>query len=349
MSEAHNPRVGIIADSTLQRHIMCQAVQSAGYDIAVTLGPERVDDELITGNRLDLWLIEIDDEDTWSDLIDDMFEKAHAPILFSDGQAPALSSRLYPRWQRRIYAKVKEIVGPPQKANATVDVVELKQELEASQPELTLPPGLVGKQQPGEPAEYIWVIGASLGGPKAVKEFLDALPAGLPLAFVIAQHIDAGFHKTLKQVWGRHTPLTFIDPVEGDVISHGEVVIAPVEQVMLVDDDSRIRLLDEPWEGPYSPSIDQIMNLMLDSLGVRTAAILFSGMGNDGSIAGPRMQSAGVQVWAQNAETCACSSMPDSARTTGCVSFSGTPQALAAQVVRYAQQHLVYDQPDNES
>jgi chemosensory pili system protein ChpB (putative protein-glutamate methylesterase) len=53
------------------------------------------------------------------------------------------------------------------------------------------------------PAEHIWVLGASLGGPNAVKEFLDALPKGLPVGFVYAQYIDARFQKALIQTLSR--------------------------------------------------------------------------------------------------------------------------------------------------
>jgi chemotaxis response regulator CheB len=58
------------------------------------------------------------------------------------------------------------------------------------------------------PAEHIWVLGASLGGSNAVKEFLDALPKGLPVGFVYAQYIDARYQKTLIQTLGRHSGIT---------------------------------------------------------------------------------------------------------------------------------------------
>lgn len=340
MVEASNPQLGIIADSTLQRHIVCQAVQSAGYEIKATLSPDKVDAAMMQSDEFDLWWIEIEDENKWSEFIDQMFETAKAPILVGDGQAPSVSSRQYPRWERRVYAKIKDIVGRPRSANATFEVVDLEQALIKEETPIVLPPELHNRQGAGEPAEYIWVLGASLGGPKAVKEFLDALPAGLPVAFVIAQHIDAGFQKTLEQVWSRNNSFVFIDAVEGNIISNGEIIIAPVEQVMSITANSTVKLFDEEWEGPYAPSIDQTMNLMLDNLGERTAAILFSGMGNDGAIAGPRMQAAGVQVWAQSAETCACSSQPDSARSTGCVTFSGSPRALAEHMVEHAKNFL---------
>ena len=335
---ASNPQLGVIADTTLLRHVVCKAVRAAGYEIAQTLPPERVNDEMINESGIDLWLIEIEDEDQWADFTTHLIYSSQVPVLLGDGQAPATTDIKYPRWERRIYTKIKDLVGMPPTAKATVTEDDLK-ETSAATPFL-LPPELMNRQSVGEPARYVWVLGASLGGPKAVKEFLDVLPEGLPMAFVVAQHIDAGFQKTLEQVWGRSSHFEFIDPRPGNIISNGQVVIAPVEQVMRISRDSEIELAHEEWEGPYSPSIDQVMNDMFDRFGSRTGAILFSGMGNDGAIAGPRMRKAGVQVWAQTAETCGSSSMPDSARDTGCVTFSGSPRELAGQLVQHAKSFI---------
>jgi len=283
-----------------------------------------------------VWLVDIEDEDKWSDFIEHLFEAARAPILLGEGNAPSVNSLQFQRWERKIYAKLKDIVGapnPPVVDEASVPVV-------AAQP-LPLPPELEGRQHAGEPASNIWVLGASLGGPNAVKEFLDALPQGLPIAFVIAQHIDAGFEDTLTKVWSKNSAFTFVKPVLGNRLSHGQIMIAPIEQVMCVNNQAEVMLLDEPWKGPYAPSIDQVMCLMADNLGQQTGAILFSGMGNDGAIAAVKMNDMNIPVWAQSTETGANSSMPESARATGCVSFSGSPTQLAEHFTRYAAEHFV--------
>lgn len=336
MVHKHNPRVGVIADSTLQRHVVCKAIEAAGYGVAHTLSPEKVDDSILTGNGTDVWLVDIEDEDKWSDFIVHLFEAAQAPILLGEGHAPSVNSLQFQRWERKIYAKLKDIVGAP--APPPLDVAALAKP--KAEP-LPLPAELAGRQHAGEPASNIWVLGASLGGPNAVKEFLDALPAGLPIAFVIAQHIDAGFEDTLTKVWSKNSAFTFVRPELGNRLSHGQIMIAPIDQVMCVNGNAEVMLFGEPWEGPYSPSIDQVMSLMADHLGQQTGAILFSGMGNDGAIAACKMKDMNIPVWAQTADTCANSSMPDSARATGCVSFSGSPTELARHLTRHAAEHFV--------
>ncbi|OUS30533.1 hypothetical protein A9Q99_06150 [Gammaproteobacteria bacterium 45_16_T64] len=332
--QRNNPRLGVIADSTLQRHILCKTIESAGYEVGISLSPERVNTEQIHTSTIDLWWIEIEDEDKWADFVALIYEEAICPVLIGDGYAPPANDPKYPRWERRIYTKIIDIVGKPAIQAEPVTLASFENK-SVDHEVLVLPPELHGTVNAGVPAEYIWVIGASLGGPAAVKEFLDALPDGLPIAFIIAQHIDVGFQKVLAQVWGRHSHFSFVDPLQGQVLSHGQVVIAPVEQVMTITRDSTVNLHGGDWDGPYSPSIDQVMNSTVDNLGARTGAILFSGMGNDGAIAGPKMHELGVEVWAQTADTCANSSMPDSARATGCVTFSGSPRGLAEYLVEH--------------
>lgn len=332
-SRGANPRVGVIADSTLQRHVVCKAIESVGYGVAVTLSPDKVSDEIINGDKADVWLVDIEDEDKWSDFIVHLFESSTAPILLGEGNAPSVSSLQFQRWERKIYAKLKDIVGQPMPEDETTSslVSAAVEPVPVAADELA--------EEEGEPASNVWVLGASLGGPAAVKEFLDALPADLPMAFVIAQHIDPGFQDTLSKVWGRNSHFRFRPPTAGRCLCHGEAMIAPIEQVMSVNQFARVELYEEQWDGPYSPSIDQVMSLMADHFGVQTGAILFSGMGNDGAISAAKMRQMGIEVWAQTAETCANSSQPDSARATGCVTYSGSPKELAQKLVEYISEH----------
>lgn len=326
-----NPRVGVIADSTLQRHVVCKTIESVGYGVAVTLSPDKVSDDIICGDKADVWLVDIEDEDKWSDFIVHLFESSTAPILLGEGNAPSVSTLQFQRWERKIYAKLKDIVGKPMPVDETItSLVSVEHEPAQACEEYTV--------EDGEPASNVWVLGASLGGPAAVKEFLDALPPALPIAFVIAQHIDPGFQDTLSKVWGRNSHFKFKPPVAGRCLSHGEIMIAPIEQVMTLNQFARVELYEEQWEGPYAPSIDQVMSLMADRYGVQTGAILFSGMGNDGAISAAKLRQMGIEVWAQTADTCANSSQPDSARATGCVTFSGSPKELARKLVEYTSE-----------
>lgn len=328
-------RVGVIADSTLQGHLLSSAVKGQGYQVVVNTEPGNLEPRWLGEDALDLWVVDLSSEDRWQDFLDTLLEEAKAPILFCDGQAPARTDALYPRWERRLVTKLVDYIGKPQ-VQERLDVIP-KRVVHTPIPE----PREFQSVVPAHFPQRVWVLGASLGGPAAVKEFLDCLPANLPVAFVLAQHIDGSFLDTLCGVLSRDNHLRCKVAADGETLRHGEVAIAPVEYAIRFRHDGRILSTGEEWEGPYAPSIDQTIQHVSEGFGDRASgAILFSGMGNDGAIAAPKLAAAGRPVWAQSSDSCACSSQPDSVRETGCVSFSGSPEQLAQQLVEQVRREL---------
>jgi chemosensory pili system protein ChpB (putative protein-glutamate methylesterase) len=190
-------------------------------------------------------------------------------------------------------------------------------------------------------AERVWVLGASIGGPQAVKEFLAALPARLPVAFVLAQHISANFVDLLAEQLNRATRFKVLCPREGHEVRNQEVLVAPVDQRLMINRKRRVELHPPRRNAIYSPSIDTLMADVADSFGDAAGAIIFSGMGNDGVAGCHAIADQGGLVWAQDPESCVISTMPDNARKTGAVSLSGSPARLAERLVSYLQNERV--------
>lgn len=334
MSERRNPRVGVVSDSNLQRLALAQAVRGHGYELSLNTTPDKLDEAALGEADLDVWVVDMQDED--DAFLDRLLDNSAAPILFGLEQAPVQGSREYPRWERRVFIKLKDTVG-----EAVVDehLDELEQSpAPAPAAPIELPPEFSAHASDG--LELVVVLAASLGGPAAVKDFLDCLPKGLPVAFVLAQHIDARMQGTLTRVLVRHNGMPCKVAEAGDMLRHGELLIAPVESEIDFDEQGAVIVRGIEWDGPYSPSIDQMIANVTRRFGVRSGALIFSGMGGDGSISGPLMQEAGGFLWAQTAETCACSSQPDSMRAVGVVSFNGAPTELAAHLVEHVRTRL---------
>ncbi|NVJ11438.1 chemotaxis protein CheB, partial [Myxococcus sp. AM001] len=163
----------------------------------------------------------------------------------------------------------------------------------------------------------VWLLAASLGGPAAVKAFLDALPGGLPVGFVYAQHIDASFESALPQAVGRHSQWHVNPARHGDPVRCGEVVVVPISHELGFSDDGQMQISERGWPEPYSPSIDQMMLNLAQHFGALSGVIVFSGMGSDGSAAAAYVRRQGSVIWTQRADSCACPSMPDSLREAG--------------------------------
>ena len=327
--------VGIIADNLLQQHLIKTALMHFGFKVILTTDPSKMNDKPSLTAEVDAWVVDIADEDAEHLWLDDLFD-GDVPVLFGMGEAPQRSCENYPRWEKRLFVKMKELLADH---SLTVADESTLNELSAVATENNpLPlPIMFQHIELGLPAEHIWVLGASLGGPDAVKEFLDALPQGLPVGFIYAQHIDARFQQALIQTLGRHAGITMVPYKEGSHIKTGEVMLAPVEHEFSFDYEGRATSKNTAWPGPYGPSVDQVMLNVAEHFGRRARYILFSGMGNDGAEAAVKLSQQACTIWAQNSESCANSSMPDSVVATGHVSYIGSPRQLASQLVNYLQ------------
>lgn len=173
------------------------------------------------------------------------------------------------------------------------------------------------------------VLGGSIGGPEAMKAFLAKLPAGTPAAFIVAQHMGTEFLAMMAAQLDAASPLAVRFPKSGERLRHGEVVVAPSGERLLIDAQGHLRFEPQGGQSPYSPSIDQITIDMTDRFGSRASLILFSGMGTD-AIEGARyLRTRGGEVWAQSPSSCVIASMIEAAKAQGLVSFEGKPQELA--------------------
>jgi len=341
--------IGIISDCPLQRHVLQGAIKDHGFEIATNTEPSRLDQTFLTEHGgIQAWVVIIVEEDRWEDPVSDLIdyaESAEAPVLFGLEQSPGKQSREYPQWERRLLGKLEELLGKPEAEGAnrntslhTVKLVkpDLSSEAEAIQSGAVKRPQLPPQIQPRSAADSVdkvIILAASLGGPAAVKEFLDALPGGLPAAFVYAQHIDQNAAKVLLRVLGRHSALTLHEAKAGETLRNGEIILIPVDNEISFDSEGQIVFHSHPWPGPYGPSINQVMLNVADHYRNQSHAILFSGMGNDGAIASPLLKAYGNPIWSQSSESCVISSMPDAVASTGCVDFRGTPTELAKQLV----------------
>ncbi len=175
----------------------------------------------------------------------------------------------------------------------------------------------------------IWVLGASIGGPEAVREFLGELPRDYPALFLLAQHMGAEFVDLMAQQLAKATSLTVRTPTHGERVGHGEVIIVPTTHRLQVDPEGFVVLERASNEGAYSPSIDRVLHDVADRYGANAGAIIFSGMTVDAIEGAKYLAGKGGTVYAQHPDSCVVSSMVDGVVEAGVVKVLGTPTELA--------------------
>ena len=331
-------RIGILSDDRLQQHLLSSALRDFGLNVVANMDPQRL---LLGGSKVpevDAWLVDVRHEDEDSDIawLESLLD-ADVPVLMGMGKAPQKHCPTFPRWEKRLYAKLRSVLRDA--PVVTEDAAVLASLTGRQTPKLMLP-GVFTQTAQSEPL-MVWVLGASLGGPEAVKAFLDALPPGLPLAFVYAQHIDPRFESSLGQTIGRHCDYNMRSFAPGYRLRSGDVLVAPISQEFCFDVAGMTVDKGTAWPGPYGPSIDQVILNVDRYYGRRAGYILFSGMGNDGSEAIVSLEEDHGPVWVQSSDSCASSSMPDSAGETGRTSFTGDPYQLALQLVNFIKNYWI--------
>jgi two-component system chemotaxis response regulator CheB/chemosensory pili system protein ChpB (putative protein-glutamate methylesterase) len=183
----------------------------------------------------------------------------------------------------------------------------------------------------GAAIQRVWVLGASIGGPEAVREFAAALPAETPALFILAQHMGSDFVDLMTQQLAKATKLRVQSARAGLRVAHGEIVVVPLDARVQVAPDGALEVEPLTDALPYNPSIDQVLRDVADRYGGAAGAIIFSGMANDAVDGARHLAERGGVVWVQDPASCVISSMVDGARDAGLVSFSGTPAELARQ------------------
>lgn len=324
---AQSPRVGIVSNSENQRALLKVLLERHALRVVFAKSCKEFPRALRPG-EVDVLLLDFAGEDNAEqELLDALLAQPVIPIVFNDSPATRLSAALLNGdWGKALARKLAALAHSARADNKIASAP-------VTTPASRTPQPSRGQSGQVQPATQVWVLGASIGGPQALKHFLAALPRDLPACLVLAQHIGANFIDLLAQQLGAVTRLRVLPAQPGHVLAHGEVVLAPVESRLLIGACGLVRFTQLADTGIfYKPSIDAAIAEVMARYGGRCGAILFSGMGDDG-VKGARMLSAqGGEVWAQDAGSCLISGMPDQARRAGIVNYSGTPEQLAARL-----------------
>ena len=154
------------------------------------------------------------------------------------------------------------------------------------------------------------VLGSSAGGIEALSRVVADLPADLPAAVVIAQHLDPRRPSHLAEILERHTalPIRVID--EATPLEDGVIFVVPANRLVEVTDEGlRLR---PARRGAIAPSIDLLFTSAAKTHGERVVAVVLTGTGSDGSAGAWNVKQAGGTVVVENPETAMFASMPAS-------------------------------------
>jgi two-component system chemotaxis response regulator CheB len=132
------------------------------------------------------------------------------------------------------------------------------------------------------PVRDIIVIGASAGGVEPLMDLARGLPADLSAAVFVVLHLPTSARSALPSILMSSGPLPAAHPVNGEVIRHGQIYVAPPNSHLTLS-DGRIQLDQGPRLNGVRPSVDALFHSASRNYGGRVVGVLLSGTLGDGS------------------------------------------------------------------
>jgi two-component system chemotaxis response regulator CheB len=162
------------------------------------------------------------------------------------------------------------------------------------------------------------VIGASLGGPRALASLLRGLPAAFPAPIAVVQHIADGFTEGLAAWLASETRLDVHEGEHGEELAPGKVLLAPTGRHLVVG-DGVVRLSDAPPVDTFRPSVTPLFLSAARAYGPRVCGVILTGMGRDGAEGMRVIRDGGGTTIAQDESTSAVFGMARAAIELGAV------------------------------
>ena len=158
--------------------------------------------------------------------------------------------------------------------------------------------------------DRVVVIGASTGGPRALGTLIPALPADGRTAYLIVQHMPAGFTRSLADRLDSSSQLSVREAAQGDQLAAGLALVAPGNSHLSISASGSVELDDGPRVHGVRPSIDVTLNSVVERFGRLGLTVILTGMGHDGTAGAVALHEAGGVVLAEDESTCVVWGMP---------------------------------------
>lgn len=162
-------------------------------------------------------------------------------------------------------------------------------------------------------------IGASTGGPQALREILAHLPVDFPVPIICVQHICDNFLPEMVEWLNETVALKVSVAVRGEFPKPKNVYFAPADTHLEFDENRRFHLSSKPPCEGHKPSVTVTFRAIAHQFGSSSVAVLLTGMGRDGADGMADIASVGGITIAQDEASSIVYGMPKEAVALGVV------------------------------
>jgi two-component system chemotaxis response regulator CheB len=159
----------------------------------------------------------------------------------------------------------------------------------------------------------IVAIGTSTGGPRALQDVIPFIPSGINASFLIVQHMPPGFTKSLAERLDSMSQIHVKEAESGDILQQGWAYLAPGDQHLKVTKQNgqfMIKLDNGDRVSGHRPSVDAMLESIVDTNHKNVVGVIMTGMGADGAQGMKKLKDSGGFVIAQDEDSCIVFGMP---------------------------------------
>ncbi len=180
-------------------------------------------------------------------------------------------------------------------------------------------------------------MGISTGGPKTLFDVLPLLPRDLNAAVFLVQHMPGKFIPSFAKRIDDHSPMRCIEVEAGMEIEPGVIYIGTGGyHLNLYKKLSRRIVIRTPKQPVHQfiPSVDIMMQSVLEVFGTDTIGVLMTGMGDDGADSMVAIHQAGGITIAESEESAIVFGMPQEAIKRGGARIIKPCWDIASEIVK---------------
>lgn len=182
----------------------------------------------------------------------------------------------------------------------------------------------------------VLVLGASTGGPQALKLVLSQLPADWPTPVALVLHMPVGYTELYARKLDEVCALHVIEAKGDEPVTAGTILVAPAGRHLTFRRDGdgvvRTELGLHPLDTPHRPAVDVLFQSAAETFGERVLAVVLTGMGSDGRAGAAWIKARGGMIITEAEESCVVYGMPRSVVEAGLSDYAA-PLELISQAI----------------
>ncbi len=336
-------RIGIVNDMALAREALRRVIVSApGLTVAWAARDGKEAVELNRGDRPDLILMDLfmptmDGAEATRQI---MFSRP-TPILVVTATVTGHIGKVY---EAMGYGALDAVDTPTLGVKGDLaGAATLLAKIDTIGQWIAAPATILQASAPTAPSERrrtgkLLLMGASTGGPSALKEILGQLPQPFQTPTVIVQHIDSAFAEGLASWLTEHSGFEVTVAEEGQSLAPGMVVLAGTNDHLILDTNGCLHYTSVPIEMAFRPSVDVFFDSVAKQSRSIGVAVLLTGMGRDGDLGLLKLKQRGWHTVAQDEKSSVVWGMPRAAVECGATCEVLPIQSIAGAVAAHLSQ-----------